>query len=222
MANDLDDRDREREREQEDAERRGEPAAGELTDELARKYDPERLLKIMARQAGRGAPLDHAVRNKYERRFGVDLGHVRVYSGEFAEEFNKKRGAYAVTIGSTGMILMGNSPEKSMASASGQALLAHELTHVAQQARHAGGGLHRKATAQGAMPFAQEHESEAEAVEHQEQHGHGPPSHSKAGDDHKAAQQLKAQIEQVKQRVIELLGDAARVRMFRTGAFRRA
>jgi len=109
------------------------PHAEELTDELARKYDPDRLLKIVSRRAGRGEALDHAMRSRYEKRFGVDLGHVRVYTGEFAEEFNRQRNAYAVTIGSTGMILMGNSPEKSIGSASGQALLAHELTHVAQQ-----------------------------------------------------------------------------------------
>ena len=126
--------------------------AEELSDELAKKYDPERLLRIMSKRAGRGERLDHDIRAKYERRFGVDLGHVRVYSGEFAEEFNKQRGAYAVTIGSTGMILMGNSPDRSMASASGQALLAHELTHVAQ----AKAGMHR--SGKQAMPFAEEHE----------------------------------------------------------------
>src|SRR5215813_5159166 len=96
----------------------------------------------MSKRAGRGESLDHSIRAKYEKRFGVDLGHVRLFTGEFAEEFNRQRGAYAVTIGSTGMILMGGSPEKSMGSASGQALLAHELTHVAQAER----GLYRKAT----------------------------------------------------------------------------
>src|SRR5215813_9110428 len=115
----------------------------------------------MSKRAGKGEALDHSIRSKYEKRFGVDLGHVRVYTGEFAEEFNRQRSAYAVTIGSTGMILMGGSPEKSMASASGQALLAHELTHVAQAQK----GLHRKATSAGGMPFAEEHEAEAEAVE---------------------------------------------------------
>ncbi len=61
------------------------------------------------------------------------------------------------------MVVMGNSPDKSMASASGQALLAHELTHVAQQAKGAGGGLHRKALTD--MPFTHEHELEAEEHE---------------------------------------------------------
>jgi len=105
--------------------------ADELTEELAKKYDPERLLKLVSKRAGRGSPLDASLRAKYEQRFGVDLGHVRIYTGEFAEEFNRQRNAHAVTIGTTGMILMGGSTDKSMSSSSGQALLAHELTHVA-------------------------------------------------------------------------------------------
>src|SRR5262245_50150493 len=129
-------------------------------------------------RAGKGESLDSTVRNKYERKFGVDLGHVRIFTGEFAEEFNRKRDAYAVTIGSTGMILMGGSPDKSMGSAAGQALLAHELTHVAQAARGAGGGLARKASYDGGMPFTEEHEAEAEAVEHSVEAGGGHESTS--------------------------------------------
>ncbi|HEX7840371.1 MAG TPA: DUF4157 domain-containing protein [Kofleriaceae bacterium] len=200
-----------------------EPTADQLTDELARKYDPERMLRMVSRRAGKGERLDHSIREKYEKRFGVDLGHVRIYTGEFAEEFNRQRGAYAVTIGSTGMILMGGSPEKSMGSASGQALLAHELTHVAQAQQ----GLHRKATFSGGMPFAEEHESEAEAVEHSVEQSGG--SHDST---HAAAQEAAAQaaskeamaraIEQIKQRVQEMAAEAARNQILRYGIHRRA
>src|SRR5664279_3912021 len=180
----LEDKERdERERDRVDREVRGDRPE-DLTDELARKYDPARMLKIISKRAGRGDALEHSVRAKYEKRFGVDLGHVRVYTGEFAEEFNRQRNAYAVTVGATGMIMMGNSPEKSMASAQGQALLAHELTHVAQQAK----GLHRKATFEDAMPFAAEHETEADLVEqavlHEELGGGVGPQ---ALDSHEAA-----------------------------------
>jgi hypothetical protein len=200
------------------------PQAEDLSDELARKYDPERLLKIVSKRAGRGEALDHAVRARYEKRFGVDLGHVRVYSGEFAEEFNRQRSAYAVTIGSTGMILMGGSPDKSMGSASGQALLAHELTHVAQQAQ----GFHKKGTVSGGMPFAEEHEVEAESVEHEvlheEQHG---AAAAQATNEAAAAKQagqdmLKKTIEDIKHRVLDLLGDTARNQLWRNGSARRA
>jgi len=205
-----------------------EPAADQLTDELAKKYAPERLLKLIGKRAGRGEALEHSLRNKYERKFGVDLGHVRIFSGEFAEEFNRQRGAYAVTVGGTGMILMGNSPEKSMASASGQALLAHELTHVAQQQRGLGGGLHRKAVID--MPFAEEHEEEADAVEAQAHHeaqggvGHDELGAAHKGEDsaHGGAHKLSEQIDKIKERVLEMMGDATRSHLLRNGSVRRA
>jgi hypothetical protein len=201
----------------------------DLTDELARKYDPDRMLRMVSKRAGRGDPHEHSVRAKYERRFGVDLGHVRIYTGEFAEEFNRQRNAYAVTVGATGMIMMGNSPDKSMGSASGQALLAHELTHVAQQAK----GLHRKATFEDAMPFAAEHETEADLVEQAVLHeelggGVGPQaldSHEAAmlGQARKEAQQkLKETTERIKARVLELVGDSGRNQSMRNGYARRA
>jgi hypothetical protein len=232
----LEDKDDERERERVERERQGqgqvEDRPEDLTDELARKYDPSRMLRMVSKRAGRGNALEHSIRSKYEKRFGVDLGHVRVYTGEFAEEFNRQRNAYAVTVGATGMIMMGNSPEKSMASAQGQALLAHELTHVAQQAKGAGGGLHRKATFEDAMPFAAEHETEADAVEqavlHEEQ-GHEPNAHL---DSHqagvvgeakrKAHQKLKETTEKIKARTLELFGDVARNQEHRNGSSRRA
>ncbi len=200
-----------------------ETPAEQLTDELAKKYDPERLLKIVSRRAGRGHSLDHSIRAKYERRFGVDLGHVRVYTGEFAEEFNRQRNAYAVTIGSTGMILMGGSPDKSMGSQSGQALLAHELTHVAQAKR----GLHNKNFA-GAMPLAtEEHEDEAELIEAEIAAGGdgGGDGGGPFGDAHKAAaaaskrrtskEAMEAALEKVKDRVLEMAADSARTQYMR-------
>jgi hypothetical protein len=200
----------------------GEPNAEDLTDELARKYDPERMLRMVSRRAGKGERLDHSIRAKYEKRFGVDLGHVRVYSGEFAEEFNRKRNAYAVTIGSTGMILMGNSPDKSMGSTAGQALLAHELTHVAQAHR----GLHRKATFDGGMPFTEEHEAEAEAVEHSVEHGDaGASTHAatEAGSAAMASKEaMERAIEEITERVQAMATDAARNQILRNGIQRRA
>jgi hypothetical protein len=204
-----------------DQDEQTETSADQLTDELARKYDPERLLRLVSKRAGKGESLDHSIRAKYEKRFGVDLGHVRIYTGEFAEEFNRQRSAYAVTIGSTGMILMGGSPEKSMGSAAGQALLAHELTHVAQAEQ----GLHRKATFQGGMPFTAEHEAEAEAVEHSVaqsggSHDHGADA-SGAANAAGSKEAMEKAIEQIKARVHELLADAARNQELRNGPQRR-
>lgn len=204
-----------------DEDKAQEPSADQLTDELAKKYDPERLLRMLAKRAGKGESLEHSVRNRYEKKFGVDLGHVRIYSGEFAEEFNRQKGSYAVTIGGTGAILMGGSPEKT--GAAGQALLAHELTHVAQQQRGLGGGLHRKAINE--MPFAEEHEQEADAVEHAE-HAEamgGAAAHAEQAAKAQAdAKSVAEQIEKIKQRVLDMMADAARSQMLRNGIVRRA
>src|SRR5262245_11850347 len=166
---------------------------------------------MLSKRAGKGERLDHSIRQKYEKRFGVDLGHVRIYTGEFAEEFNRQRGAYAVTVGATGMILMGGSPEKSMASAAGQALLAHELTHAAQAQK----SLSRAARSPD-MEFAEEHEAEAEAVEqevHAEEQGGAKAAPSDQGKE-KAADDLR---EQVLARVLDMLADAGRVHLWRGG-----
>jgi len=200
-----------------------EPGADQLTDELARKYDPERMLRMISRRAGRGEQLEHSLRQKYERRLGVDLGHVRIYTGEFAEEFNRKRNAYAVTVGATGMILMGGSPDKSMGSVAGQALLAHELTHVAQ----AKGGLHRKA--QG-MPMAFDHADEAAAEQEEAKvtAGQGDPgeetkaANDAAGAETASKEALELALEQITARVTDLAADAARSHAWRNGRQRRA
>jgi Domain of unknown function (DUF4157) len=196
-----------------------EPQDEELSDELARKYDPERLLKLFEKKAGRGEALDASIRAKYEKRFGVDLGHVRVVTGEFAEEFNRKRDAYAVTVGSTGMILMGNSPDKAAGTRSGEALLAHELTHVAQAQR----GLHNRGKQE--MEFTPDHEEEAHEVEREVEQGeeehpelHGPSEAQRAM---AAEAQRKDQIERIKARVLEMMGEAARNQYLRNGVTRR-
>ncbi len=136
--------------------------AASLSDDIAKKYDPARLLKMVSSKAGKGERLDEATRIKYERRLGVDLSDVRIYTGEFAEQVTKAHTAEAVTVGGTGMILMSGSPDRSMATTAGRALLAHELTHVAQATR----GVHRSA-AMGATPVlaTEEHEEEAEDAE---------------------------------------------------------
>ena len=196
--------------------------AEQITDDIARKYDPERLLGMVSKSAGRGQSLDHAIRSRYEKRFGVDLGHVRVYTGEFAEEFNRQRGAHAVTIGSTGMILMGGSPDRAMSSSAGKALLAHELTHVAQ----ASSGLHRKSFGDS-MPFASEtHEMEhaAESVEHAVQHEemHGAQTAQDLVGKMRKAEEFAEKLEEIKERAIELVEDSLRSQSERSGSARRA
>ena len=106
-------------------------------------------------------------------------------------------------------------------------MLAHELTHVAQAQR----GLHRKASFDGGMPFAEEHEAEAEATEAevlQEAAGGAPgegasttqAAASDAGTSNQAEQHREA-LERIRERVLELAAEAARIHAARNGVHRR-
>ncbi|WP_369148419.1 DUF4157 domain-containing protein [Streptomyces sp. R44] len=83
-----------------------------------------------------GAPLDAHTRREMESRLGWDLTHVRVHTGRQAAESAAALGARAYTTGPHIVCGGGEDP----ASASGRRLLAHELAHVAQQARGEGHG----------------------------------------------------------------------------------
>jgi hypothetical protein len=191
-------------------------ASEQLTDELAKKYDPSRLLKMVSTRAGKGQALEHDVRAKYEKKFGVDLGHVRVITGEFAKEFNKQRSAHAVTIGGTGMILMGGTADRSPVSRSGQALLAHELTHVAQAKK----GLWN-ADIDGGHAHEHADEAEAHAVEHQEAHGDTGAA-AQAGSDKVSNKEKKAEmIQKITDRVMDMAADSARTQWLRNNLGRR-
>jgi hypothetical protein len=194
-------------------------APEELSDELARdiakRWDPERLLKLVATRAGKGEALDASLRARYEEKLGVDLGHVRVYAGAFAEEFNKQRNADAVTIGGTGMILMGGTTDRPMESAAGQALLAHELTHVAQAER----GVHRKGRGVDMELATEEHEAEAELAEQDEMNRQAGGT---AATDAAAQKQQKEAGEAIEKAVMDkvmaMLGESVRVLIERSGS----
>jgi hypothetical protein len=182
---------------------------GSLSDEIVSKWDPDKLLRLVAKRAGRGDRLDASTRARYERKLGVDLSDVRVYTGEFAEEVTKAHSAEAVTIGTTGMILMGGSPDKSMATRSGEALLAHELTHVAQAQR----GVHRKASYGEAAPLAtEEHEAEAEAAESAALHGE-----AEGMSDADKAEEMEKKKQAVMDKVLDMFAESARVDLLRNG-----
>jgi hypothetical protein len=197
-----------------------EELSSELSEEIATKWDPERILKLVAKRAGRGEALDATLRSRYERKLGVDLSHVRVYTGELAEEINKAYNADAVTVGNTGMILMAGSADKSMATAEGQALLAHELTHVAQSKR----GVFRDARFGDDMPLATE-ENEAEAEEAQaqelaEQQG-GEGAQQGGGDEDAGEDKGQKLTELVLARVLDMFAESGRVMLVRGGPFAR-
>ncbi len=77
-----------------------------------------------------GLPLDGRTRAAMEPRFGRDFSQVRVHTGPRAAESARAVNALAYTVGDH--IAFGQGRYQP-ASAAGQRLLAHELTHVAQQ-----------------------------------------------------------------------------------------
>src|SRR5579872_4296335 len=133
----------------------------ELSDEIARRWSPERLGKIVVSEAGRGETLDIQTRQEMEKRIGGSFSSVRVFRGPFAEAVTRAHKADAVTVANTGMILVREGPRADPKTALGKALLAHELTHVKQ----AQGGMHF--ALEGGQSQNAPHEQEAEAVEAQ-------------------------------------------------------
>ncbi|MFO1207198.1 MAG: DUF4157 domain-containing protein, partial [Burkholderiales bacterium] len=80
---------------------------------------------------GGGSLLPVATRAFFEPRFGADFSNVRVHTGAKAEEIAKSINARAFTIGQNIAFSAGEyAPE----TTAGRKLLAHELTHVVQQA----------------------------------------------------------------------------------------
>jgi hypothetical protein len=79
-----------------------------------------------------GEPLDFATRAFFEPRFGHDLSHIRIHTGERPTQSAKAVGALAYTVG----------PEVVFArehyaphTTEGRVLLGHELAHTMQQGR---------------------------------------------------------------------------------------
>jgi len=79
---------------------------------------------------GSGQPLDLATRGFMEPRFGRDFSEVRVHTDEHAAESAQAVNALAYTLGSD---IVFARHQFSPHTAAGKQLLAHELTHVAQQ-----------------------------------------------------------------------------------------
>ena len=77
-----------------------------------------------------GHALDPDVRAGYESRFGVDFGNVRIHTGGEADASARAVRANAYTVGRDVVFAAGRYAPR---TEEGARLLAHELTHVAQQ-----------------------------------------------------------------------------------------
>jgi outer membrane protein OmpA-like peptidoglycan-associated protein len=97
-----------------------------------------------------GRPLEASTRAFMEARFGHDFGSVRIHSDERATESAKGVNAFAYTVGPN--IVFGAGQYAPQTSA-GQRLLAHELTHVIQQAPAVSSSLGSTAARQNSHPL---------------------------------------------------------------------
>jgi hypothetical protein len=80
--------------------------------------------------AGPGRPLEPAVSQDMEQRFGHDFSRVRVHSGAAAEQSAREVNALAYTVGPN--VVFGEG-RFAPGTSEGRRLIAHELTHVLQQ-----------------------------------------------------------------------------------------
>jgi hypothetical protein len=108
-----------------------------------------------------GQPLDPPTRAFMEPRFGRDFGHVRVHTDQRAIEAAKQIDARAFTHGTD--IAFGTG-EYAPNTAQGRYLIAHELTHVVQQAEQNVVGKVQRAP-QPALAGAETEEVRAETAE---------------------------------------------------------
>jgi hypothetical protein len=85
--------------------------------------------------ASPGGPMEPALRQDMEQRFGHEFSRVRVHSDSAAEQSAREMNANAYTVGHNIMFGAGRFMPENHA---GRRLLAHELTHVVQQTRATG------------------------------------------------------------------------------------
>lgn len=81
---------------------------------------------------GNGSPLPANTKAQMENSFGTDFSNVRLHTDNNAVQMNKDLHAQAFTRGSD---IYFNSGKYNPATSTGKHLLAHELTHVAQQGK---------------------------------------------------------------------------------------
>ncbi|HUO38668.1 MAG TPA: DUF4157 domain-containing protein, partial [Mycobacterium sp.] len=91
---------------------------------------------------GAGQPLEPATRDRFETQLGADLSDVRVHTDSASADAARDLGASAYTVGSH--IVFGRDTYNTL-TPTGSWLLAHELAHVVQHARHGAAVVHRAA-----------------------------------------------------------------------------
>jgi hypothetical protein len=136
--------------------------------DLARRGEEEaevgpEIEEAIQRARGGGQALDSGVRAQMEAALGTDFSGVRVHADAQADGVNRSLNARALT---TGQDIFFRQGAYNPGSSGGRELLAHELTHVVQQA---GGARPKLAVGQPGDRYEQEADRVARAVLQQEQ-----------------------------------------------------
>ncbi|MDW4910541.1 DUF4157 domain-containing protein [Streptomyces sp. ADMS] len=100
------------------------------------------VTQAVGRMRGRGRPVPEGIRRRMESATGADLGGVRVHVGHEPDRLNDTLGARAFTVGADVFV---RRSEYTPGTATGDALLAHELTHTIQQGAAGPSPSHRDA-----------------------------------------------------------------------------
>jgi outer membrane protein OmpA-like peptidoglycan-associated protein len=124
--------------------------------------------------AGSGKPLEPALRQDMEQRFGHDFSRVRVHTDALAVESAGAVNALAYTVGEH--VVFGHN-QLAPHMPGGQRLLAHELTHVVQQRCAETPGLLRKLAG-----VLQRQEADSEEAVNAEPTAAGPTAPPEFGD----------------------------------------
>lgn len=132
--------------------------------------------------SSRGTPLPSAERSYFEGMLQHDFSQVRVHTGEAPAAAASALGAKAFTQGSE---IGFGAGRYSPGTPDGRELLAHELVHVAQQARGGSGGGAEARASDAASRVAR-----GEAVTPQAQGGAEPGAHCDPDDEKKAVPPL--------------------------------
>jgi len=103
-----------------------------VSPQLIRAKEMASFLENLVSTSIPGEPLEATTRSRMEGFLGYDLKDVRVHRGPVAEELSCRLDARAFTLGGH---IFGPPENLDVSTGEGQALLAHELTHVIQQTR---------------------------------------------------------------------------------------
>jgi hypothetical protein len=116
------------------AESRGSPGR------LVGRPQPD-MVEEVQRRKGAGSSLPEGTRQQMEGFFGADMSGVRVHADDEASVLSWELNASAFTVGSDVFLAEG---KYNPGTTEGQALLAHELTHVGQQTGFGAGSAQRQ------------------------------------------------------------------------------